>query len=181
MSESPQCDPRNIQEAAGRIRENFRKCLRVAVLGPSRSPSTGANGHKRTQIFYLLKGTGHDPFYPETRISLDGSWAVSESELLSSSEVDLIIILQTPGSTGVIAELGAFSLVPAIRRKTAVLTPKEYYTPDQGFWANTVSLYPIHIPYTEQQFEECSLLNDCQQIVDDFLVSDSVLGQIPDF
>ena len=99
---------------------------------------------------------------PEANINLDSVWMETESEALRSPEVHLINILQTPGSAGFIAELGVFPLVKEIRRKSIVLTPMEYYTPNAGFLANLVSFYPISKPYSQQQFEGCRLLHDCQ-------------------
>ena len=62
---------------------------------------------------------------------------------LSSPAVDLVIVLQTQDSWGVATEIGAFSIVPEITFKTAILMPGEHYTPDSGFLSNTVDLYPV--------------------------------------
>ena len=164
-------------ERAGPGNAAYHRKLSIAVLGPSVASGSGNYGLKRNQIRDSLQEAGHDAFYPETRIDINAPWVLGESSLLESKEVDLIVLFQTPSSFGVVAEIGAFSVIPKIRRKTIVLTPEQHYTPDEGFLANTINLYPIRIPYTEQQFEKCYLLDDCKQAVDEFLVIQSDLIQ----
>lgn len=153
----------------------LNRSLSVAIVGPKLTYPTEAVRNKRSQIFQLLKDAGHRPFFPERHININRPWVLGEVEFLSSPAVDLVIVLQTQDSWGVATEIGAFSLVPAITFKTAILMPGEHYTPDSGFLANTVDLYPVKVRYTSQDFEECCLLEDCRELVDDFLTSGSRL------
>ena len=79
------------------------------------------------------------------------------------------------------AEIGTFSRVPEIRDKTVVLTPEEHYQPDSAYLANSVSQFSDKVVYTERQFRECCLLEDCRNIVDDFLFIGSELAEESDF
>ena len=153
----------------------LNRSLSVAVVGPKLTSTTSRGRNKRSQIFRFLEDAGHRPFYPERRIKIDQRWVLGEVNLLSSPEVDLVIVLQTRESWGVATEIGAFSGFPAIWSKTVILTPGEYYTPDSGFLANTVDLFPVKVRYTRRHFEECCLLEDCREIVEDFLASGSRL------
>ena len=177
MSESPPPSPgQKVLESAERLRGTHgrdRRRLSIAVLGP-------ADDSKRIQIRDFLSQAGHSPFFPERRINLDTTWVLAEAELLSREDVHLIIVLQTASSRGVIAEIGALALVPAVRAKTAILTPKEHYDPDRGFLANTINCFPIQIPYTKRHFKECCLIEDCWRIVEDFLVGELDLGAVAD-
>ena len=179
MSDYPERHPSDMLEAAARIhgRANILKLqpLSVAILGPKLSLPTEGFRNKRSQIFRSLRDAGHDPFYPEARIRPDSHWADEERKLLSSPGVHLVIVLQTSDSTGVFGELVGYSLFPEIRRKTAVLTPQEHFNPDDSFLANSVSYYPIRVVYTERQFEECCLVEDCRQIVEEVVIGDSDL------
>ena len=147
----------------------------MAILGPKLSLPTEGFRNKRSQIFRSLQDAGHAPFYPETLIRPDSHWAEEESKVLSSPDVDLVIVLQTSDSVGVFGELVAYSLYPAIRCKTAVLTPQEHFNPDDSFLANSVSFYPVHVVYTERHFAECCLVEDCRQIVEDLITGESDL------
>ena len=170
--------------AAARLREidaSFRRRLSIAVLGPKISSIGGKYGRKRRQIYQVLRDDGHDAFYPEQRFNLDSHWAKSEAEVLSSPEVDLVIALQSPDSVGVFGELVAYSLIPAIKDKTLVLTPKKYYCPDESFLANAVSYYTDRVVYTERQFRDCCLLEDCKAFVNDTLFGESKLAPVSDF
>ena len=161
--------------AAAALRSNHGhrgRSLTIAVLGPALTHSSGGTIDKRSQIFQFLESVGHKPFYPETRINIDNRWVFGEVDLLSSTDVDLVIVLQTERSEGVKTEIGAFAVTPAIRVKTAILTPKEYYTPDSSFLANTADVFPVKVPYTRRHFEECCLLEDCKEIVENHLTSE---------
>ena len=171
-------------QAAQRVRENdasFQRNLSIAVLGPKISSVSAEYGRKRRQIYQMLVDAGHQVFYPEERVNPDSHWARSEATILASPEVDLIIALQTPMSVGVFGELVAYSLIPAIIDKTIVLTPERYYQPDESYLANSVSFYPVRIVYTDRHFRECCLLDDCQNIVNDFLFGETSLAQASDF
>ena len=151
------------------------RSLSVAVLGPRLTYSTDAAKNKRSQIFRFLEDAGHKPFYPETRININRTWLHQEVELLSSAEVDLVIVLHTHTSWGPAFETGAFAITPTIVSKTAILVPDEYFTPDNNLPANTIDSFPVKVPYTEQDFDECCLLDDCREIVNDFLTGESPL------
>ena len=151
------------------------RSLSIAVLGPAVSDLDGSGGWKRRQIYDALLELGHQPFFPEERVEPDSLWVAREIEILSAHDVNLVIVLQTPDSFGVMGELPAFVTNDDIVSKTAVLTPAEYYKPDESFLANAVSFYRVRIPYTEQQFDECRLINDCRKVVSDFLSGDSSL------
>ena len=155
--------------------------LSVAVLGPALDDSPGSGGWKRQQIYDALVDLGHRPFYPEDRVEPDSLWVASEIEILSAPDVNLVVVLQTPDSIGVMGELPAFVREVALVSKTAVLTPAQYYKPTESFLANAVSYYRVRIPYTQQHFDECRLLNDCRKIVSDFLTGNSSLILAPEF
>ena len=165
------------EEAASLLADDgqLNRSLSVAILGPELTYSSGAVVNKRSQIFQFLEDAGHRPFFPERHININQPWVLGEIDLLSSTAVDLVIVLQTQDSWGVATEIGAFSVVPAITFKTAILMPGEHYSPESGFLANTVDLYPVKVRYTRQDFEECCLLEDCRELVEDFLTSGSHL------
>ena len=168
-----------VENAGSRVApQGHRRSLSIAILGPTYA---GGNpgGRKRQQIRRELRDAGHRPFYPEERIGTAQFYLPRELEILSTPDVDLIIVLQTAVSSGVHAELGALATQDALLAKTAVLTPAEDYLPDQGFLENTVSYFRVQVPYTERQFEECSLLNHCWDIIDDLMSGDSPLT-LPD-
>ena len=157
------------------------RSLSVAVLGPAVGDSAGSGGRKRQQIYDALAERGHRPFFPEDRVESDSLWVAREIEILSASDVNLIIVLQTADSIGVMGELPAFVTYEAIVSKTAVLTPAQYYKPTESFLANAVSYYHARVAYTQQDFDECCLLNDCREIVADFLSGNSRLVLAPEF
>ena len=177
MSDPNETSARDTAETARRRagESEPRRNLSIAILGPRIGGDSNPGGHKRQQIRNELREAGHRPFYPEEKIGPDGFWVDNEYALLSDAAVDLIIILQTGESVGVMTELGAFAREQAIVDKAAILTPAHYYRPEQSFLANTVSRYRVRVLYTEEQFEECSLLNDCREIVDDLLSGNSPL------
>ena len=184
MSQSCESFEEAASEAAARVRRDHghaNRPLSIAVLGPKISSVGGPYGKKRRQIFQSLKDMGHDPFYPETRLDPASHWARSELAVLASSDVDLVIILQAPESFGVVGEVVAYSLFSDILGKAAVFTPGEYYTPDESFAANSASFYPVHVEYTDQHFRECRLLEECREIVANFIVGNSPLVRGFDF
>ena len=140
--------------------------LTIAVLGPGLGVPNDPEGHKRQQIYDALKDDGHKPFFPESIVNPNqpGETAIEqEVRILSRSDVDLVIILHTHKSFGALMEIGNFVGVPDIRRKTGVLFPIEYYTPDTALPGNTVRGYPVKTPYTQQHFEVCQLVGECRQ------------------
>ena len=131
----------NVRQRIGEPGPHHRS-LSIAILGPAVGGSSNAGGRKRQQIRRQLREAGHCPFYPEERIGPDGLWVDRERAVLSDASVDLIIVLQTDDSIGVMGELTAFVTEDAIVAKTAVLTPARYYRPEQSFLANAVTLLP---------------------------------------
>ena len=95
--------------------------------------------------------------------------------LLSSPEVDLVIILQVENRTGVSAEVVALVLDEDIMAKSAVLVPKSDHGYERGLVENSANQYRVKVPYTDAQFRDCNLLNDCREIVDDLLSGESQL------
>ena len=147
--------------------------ISIAVLGPG-LPSPGnpdtAGSRKRKQIREELERDGHRPFFPEEYVVSGptvGSLLGQERELLSSSDVDLVIILHTPNSTGVAMEIGNFEPFPEISSKTAILTPSEFYTPDDSLFGDTVREYHARMPYTDSQFEVCQIVSECRKWAND--------------
>ena len=186
MSSSSDRSAQTPIEAAERTRGNdynFRRALSIAVLGPTMSAESGAYGKKRRQIYRFLREAGHDAFFLEERFRPDATpdWGAAEVEILSSPNVDLVIMFQTPDSYGVFGEIGMFSRVPEIRDKTVVLTPEEYYQPTSNFLANVVSQFSDKVIYNERHFQECCLLEDCRGFVDGFLYMGSELAEESDF
>ena len=163
--------------------DNFGRALSIAVLGPTMASESGKYGAKRRQIYHSLRDAGHDVFFPEDRFRPDSTpdWGAAEIEILSSPDVDLVILFQTPDSYGVFGEIGTFSRVADIRDKTVVLTPEEHYQPTSSYLANLVSQFPDRVVYTERQFQECCLLEDCRDFVDNFLYIGTELAKESDF
>ena len=83
--------------------------------------------------------------------------------MLSSTDVDLVIILYTLTSFGAGWEIANFEGVPEIKAKTAVLFPIEHYTPDSSLTANTVRAFQAKMPYTNYHFEVCQLVEECRK------------------
>lgn len=145
--------------------------LRIAVLGPGLHDSASEGGIKRQQIHDALNSDGHAPFFPEQCLSLNPlspPGIEQERQLLSAPDVDLVIILCTTWSPGALGELYNFVSVPAIRAKTAVLFPVQYYWPDDNLSANTAQAYRVRLPYSDEQFKACSLVSDCRKWAQDF-------------
>ena len=165
----------------GAATTGIERSLSVAVLGPAVDDSPGSGGWKRQQIYDTLVELGHRPFFPEERVERDSLWVDREIQILSASDVNLVIVLQTADSIGVMGELPAFVREASIVSKTAVLTPVQHYKPTESFLANAVSYYRVRVPYAQQHFDECRLLNDCREIVSDFLSGNSPLVLAPEF
>lgn len=141
--------------------------LRIAVLGPGLSSLSDPGLSKRMQIRAELAADGHDPFIPEEEGSLAPqnpfeNLLDQEIRLLSSPDVHLVIILHTKLSAGVLTEIAGFVRVPEIKCKTAVLYPAEFYKPNESLAANTVRDYFARIPYTDEHFEVCQLVEECR-------------------
>ncbi len=148
-----------------RQRVSRSRPLNIAVLGPNLNNTDDPGTLKRKQIFDALKSDGHHPFFPETYIDTSqpsDTWIEQERVILSDSSVDLVIILNTTRSIGVILEIGNFVNAPEIRNKTAVMHPIEYYTPDYSLAANTIRAYLVQLPYTEEQMLACQLVSECR-------------------
>ena len=139
--------------------------LRIAVLGPNLDNADDPGTRKRRQIHDVLERDGHYPFFPETYVDTSqpfDTWIEQERVILSDSAVDLVIVLNTPTSIGVILEIGNFVSAPVIRNKTAIMHPIEYYTPDDSLAANTIRAYLVQMPYTEEQMSVCQLVSECR-------------------
>lgn len=138
--------------------------LRIAVLGPSLDNDTSGS-RKRRQIADTLKSDGHETFFPEDYVSLDNPTLPAieqERQLLSDSAVDLVIILHTEDSAGVLVELGNFASVPEISSKSAVLFPVKFYWPTQNLSGNTVQAYFARMQYSEEHLDSCELVGECR-------------------
>lgn len=151
------------QEIKGRL---SLSPLRIAVLGPSLEDSDSPGTRKRMQIYDSLKTDGHNPFFPEDEIDNSNpfqTWLEEERLMLSASDVDLVIILNTEDSAGALMEIANFVSVPEINIKTAVLFPNRHYKPDEGLPGNTVQAYFTRFPYTDEQMETCRLVSECRR------------------
>ena len=156
---------------------SFRS-LRIAVLGPGIGQGESPGTRKRRQIRDALLEDGHAPFYPEDLISNTSPidpLLEQERRILSDPEVELVVILHTTSSFGVLAEIANFVSVPQIKAKTVVLFPAQFYTPDESLVANTVRDYLTKMPYTERHFEVCQLVSECRK-----WANDRVIGLRPD-
>ena len=143
-----------------------KKPLCVAVLGPNLDDADNVGTRKRHQIADALKSDGHETFFLEDLVSLDNpmlSGLEQERLLLSDRDVDLVIILHTEDSAGVLIEIGNFASVPEISLKTAVLFPVKYYWPTQNLSGNTVQAYFAKMQYTEEHLESCELVAECRR------------------
>ena len=142
------------------------KSLRIAVLGPNLDDADNIGTRKRRQIANALEADGHETFFPEQYVAMDNPfvpWVEQERQLLSGSDVDLIIILHTEDSAGVLVELGNFVSVPEISFKTGVLFPFQYYSPTQSLSANTAQAYFAKVQYTEEELESCQMVAECRR------------------
>ena len=142
--------------------------IRIAILGPGLGGPSEPGLHKRVKIRKVLQADGHEPFFPEddgVLVSDNPLEPLLEQErrLLISPDVQLIIVLHTSNSIGVISELSYFMNIPEIRAKTAVLVPSEFYTPNESLFANTVREYFVKLPYTDYHFRVCQLVDECRR------------------
>ncbi len=142
-----------------------RARLGIAVLGPSIDDPNSSGAAKRLQIREALATDGHSSFFPEDLVvndPLQGSLLDQERRILSQPTVDLVIILCTSTSPGALMEIANFVSVPAIKMKTAILFPSEFYNPDDGLPGNTVREYLVKATYTDTHFESCQLVSECR-------------------
>ena len=142
--------------------------MRIAVLGPGLGSPSDLGFQKRKQIRDELTADGHRPFFPEEEglLAPDNPFdplLEQERRLLSGSDVQLIIVLCTPTSIGVGFEIAYFMGVPEIKAKTAVLYPSQHYTPNDNLAANTVRAFSVRLPYTEEHFKVCQLVEECRK------------------
>lgn len=157
------------QEISARRRELADRLLKdslyIAVLGPNLKDIGNPGTLKRHQIADSLENDGHITFFPENHVQYtDPSmpWVDQERELLSDSSVDLVIILHTDHSAGVLMEIGNFVSVPEISLKTAVLCPTKHYKPTENLFGNTVQ-YFTNMQYTDEHLASCELVAECKQ------------------
>ncbi len=146
--------------------EMSERSLRIAVLGPSLEGDENFGSRKRRQIANSLTSDGHHTFFPEEYVSLDDPLlpgVEQERQLLSNSAVDLVIVLHTEDSAGVLVEIGNFASVPEINIKTGVLFPVKYYWPTQNLSGNTLQAYFTTMQYTEEHLETCELVAVCRR------------------
>ena len=137
--------------------------LKIAVLGPGLD-GNNFGSRKRHQILKSLREDGHDPFFPEDCVDSAipfESVLTQECALLSEPDVDLVIILHTENSMGVLMEIGRFEEFPEIKAKTAILFPRRFYY-DEGVPSNTVRNFLVVHPYTEEQYETCRVVGTCR-------------------
>ena len=139
------------------------RALKIAVLGPGLG-GDNFGSRKRRQILESLREDGHAPFFPEDFVDSGSpfeSVLTQECELLSDSNVDLVIILHTENSMGVLMEIARFEEFPEIKAKTALLFPMRFYY-DEGLPANTAQSYLVVHPYSEEQYETCRVVGTCR-------------------
>ena len=142
--------------------------IRIAVLGPGAGSPSEADYQKRKKIRAELEADGHLPFFPEDNGLLTPIYPLEpilyqERRLLSRADVHLIIVLYTSTSIGAASELAYFLGIPEIKAKTAVLYPSKYYKPNQAVGANTVREYFARLPYTDDHFKVCQLVDECRR------------------
>ena len=140
--------------------------LRIAVLGPNLKDIHNAGTQKRKQIANALSIDGHESFFPEDHLQYDDPskpWLEQERQLLCNDSVDLIIVLNTENSAGVLMEIGNFAGVPEICCKTAILFPAQHFSPTQNLPGNTVNAYFTSTRYTQEDMDTCSLVSECTE------------------
>jgi hypothetical protein len=130
------------------------------------STPLSSGSKKRQQIRDALKNDGHDPFFPEDHgITLDPLALAAldqEVELLIDPGVNLILLLHTDSSAGVMGEIYRFYRVPEIESKMVVMVPAEYYRPSENVFGNTVRQYRTRFPYDSYLFTSCQLVEECR-------------------
>ena len=155
----------DISEMAASAGQVHQK-LSNAVLGPSVSGSADSpGGRKRKQIRDALSADGHHPFFPEERVSpspLGLSLLEQERILLDGPDVDLMIILHTGASAGVLQEIAHFASYPEIMAKAGVLYPSEFYRTGENLPSDTVGRYLVKMLYSDHHFQVCSLVLECR-------------------
>lgn len=142
------------------------KGLRIAVLGPNLDNLQDTGTLKRYQISDALKDDGHEPFFPESYIEASDPnqvWLRVERQMLSDESVDLVIILHTDSSFGVLSEISNFLDVPDIHGKSAILFPAQFYMPNENLPANTVQAYYSRKIYTDDEMRACHLVEECRK------------------
>lgn len=154
------------------VHELSQKDLSIAVLGPDLDNLKSEGTRKRYEIRDALQDQGHAPFFPEERIGPSDEtlpWVGQENQLLSDDSVDLVIMLDTDDSGGVLVELGNFVASPAICSKTAILFPARHYNPGQslGLPADTLRAYWTTMFYSDLQMSSCALVPICKRWADD--------------
>ena len=140
--------------------------LCIAVLGPNLDEVGNSGSAKRGQIADALENDGHETFFPEQYVVKDDPsipWVEQERLLLSDESVDLVIILHTDDSAGVLVEIGNFVSVPEIYIKTGILFPSRHYKPTRNMSGNTVQAYFNRMQYTEEQLTSCELVAECRR------------------
>jgi hypothetical protein len=141
--------------------------LSIAVLGPSLgSGEANLGGQKRKEIRDALQKDGHHPFFPEDVVTSDPSGPTlleQERVTLGDPGVDLIIILYTLTSYGVLQEIANFVSYPDIKAKAAVLYPFELWQPGESLFSDTLSEYLVRSAYAEAQFDNCTLVFECRK------------------
>ena len=90
-------------------------------------------------------------------------WIEQEQRVLSSDDVDFVIILHTESSAGALGGIFNFVSVPAIRVKTGILFPFRFYMPTQNLVGNTVQAYTTRMLYTEEHLESCEIVAECRR------------------
>ena len=141
--------------------------ISIAVLGPGLGSADEAGLLKRQKIRDELASDGHRPFFPEddgllAPVYPTESLLDQELRVLTSPEVELVIVLYRPDSVGVGWEIAFISAHPDVKAKTAVLFPAEYYTPNDALAADTVRSFLLKLPYTDRHFEVCQLVEECR-------------------
>ena len=144
-----------------------RNRLSIAVLGPSLDDGeSNRGGRKREQIRDALQQDGHRPFFPEEFVASDPSGPLlleQERRLLGDAAVDLIIILYTTTSHGVLQEIAYFASYSTFKAKSAVLYPFELWQPGSSLFSDTLSEYLVRTPYSKTQFDDCTLVFECRK------------------
>ena len=134
-----------------------RASIRIAVLGPAESNDPA---NKRNQIRDALDTRGHEVFFPEQLANNESDVSLLDQELqmLSRRDVDWIVVLET--TAGPLAEVSAFVSVPAIRSKTFLLIPEEYYAPGSTFPTDIAEQYSSRWRFSNEELEQCLVVRE---------------------